>query len=100
MTFLPSNTTRLAGKHLYFEVCRGMDKSFGFNQFSRPETILQLTKCGNHRRSRSKRPVAANVGPDSLGRIPDYQVKILEGEEGMRIFANTDKQENKIGAAG
>jgi alpha-L-fucosidase len=65
---------------LYFEVCRGMDKSFGFNQFSRPQDYITADEVRAIIAEvvPKKGRLLLNVGPDSLGRIPDYQVKILE----------------------
>jgi alpha-L-fucosidase len=65
---------------IYFEVCRGMDKSFGFNQFSRPQDYITADEVRAIIAEvvPKKGRLLLNVGPDSLGRIPDYQVKILE----------------------
>ncbi len=64
---------------LYFEVCRGMDKSFGYNRFSRPQDYITAAEVRNILAEvvPKKGRLLLNVGPDSNGVIPAYQEKIL-----------------------
>ncbi len=65
---------------LYFEVCRGMDKSFGYNRFSRPQDYITAKEVRDIIAEvvPKKGRLLLNAGPDSYGKIPDYQVKILK----------------------
>ncbi|GAF38975.1 alpha-L-fucosidase [Agrilactobacillus composti DSM 18527 = JCM 14202] len=67
-------------KQTYFEICRGMDKSFGYNQFSRPEDYI--TPAEVHQIIAQAVPqngrLLLNVGPDQNGTIPAYQLQILK----------------------
>lgn len=67
------------GEDVWFEVCRGMDKSFAYNRFSRPEDyitadeVLSIIKELHPKKGR----LLLNVGPDENGAIPEYQKAIL-----------------------
>lgn len=65
---------------IYFEVCRGMDKSFGFNQFSREQDFITSKEVRDiiNEVFPKKGRLLLNVGPDSYGKIPSHQVKVLE----------------------
>lgn len=73
-------TTDWQETDIWFEVCRGMDKSFGYNQNSRkedfitPEEVLRMIAEVYPKKGR----LLLNVGPDSYGRIPEYQEEVLE----------------------
>jgi alpha-L-fucosidase len=65
----------------YFEMCRGMDKSFAYNRNSRPEDYVTAGEVRSiiadiHGK---KGRLLLNVGPDQYGSIPGYQKNILEG---------------------
>ena len=65
---------------IWFEVCRGMDKSFGFNQYSRPQDYItpeEVIKIINDIYPKKGR-LLLNAGPDKYGVIPEYQVEILK----------------------
>ncbi|MCH4170195.1 MAG: alpha-L-fucosidase [Lactobacillus sp.] len=67
-------------KQTYFEICRGMDKSFGYNQFSRPEdyiTAAEVQQIIAQAVPQNGR-LLLNVGPDQNGTIPPYQLQILK----------------------
>lgn len=69
---------------LLFEMCRGMDKSFGYNQFSRDEDYITAEEV---RRIVSeivpkKGRLLLNVGPDSYGKIPPRQEAVVRELEG------------------
>lgn len=69
---------------IWFEMCRGMDKSFGFNQFSRPEDYIKTSEVRDIIADiyPKKGRLLLNVGPDSYGVIPSYQENILKELEG------------------
>ena len=79
-TTIALNTTDWQETDIWFEVCRGMDKSFGYNQNSRkedfitPEEVLRMIAEVYPKKGR----LLLNVGPDSYGRIPEYQEEVLE----------------------
>lgn len=63
----------------YFETTRGIDKSFGYNQFSRVEdemTPSDVTRLIDQVRPHRGR-VLLNVGPKQDGRLPSYQAALL-----------------------
>src|SRR5690606_26576913 len=56
-------------KDIWFEMCRGMDKSFAYNQFSRPQdyvTVGELQQIMSDIVPKKGR-LLLNVGPDSYG---------------------------------
>jgi len=63
----------------WFEMCRGMDKSFAYNKFSRPEDYITTGEVrGLIEELRPKKGrLLLNVGPDENGAIPEYQKAIL-----------------------
>ena len=69
---------------LYFEMCRGMDKSFGYNQFSRPQDLITADEVKRivAEIAPKKGRLLLNVGPDSYGAIPAPQQQILKELEG------------------
>lgn len=72
--------TKWEQKDIWFEVCRGMDKSFGFNQFSREQdyiTAEEVKKIISEVFPKKGR-LLLNAGPDSYGVIPKYQAEILK----------------------
>ncbi|MGI5899816.1 MAG: alpha-L-fucosidase [Christensenellales bacterium] len=73
-------TAQWEENELYFEVCRGMDKSFGFNRESRLKDYItaQEVRAILAEIVPKKGRLLLNVGPDSMGAIPDYQVQILK----------------------
>ncbi|MFV0527899.1 MAG: alpha-L-fucosidase [Lachnospiraceae bacterium] len=80
-------TTDWRETDIWFEMCRGMDKSFGFNQLSRPQdyiTTQQILDIIAEIYPKKGR-LLLNVGPDSYGTIPEYQIKILEELEVHRV---------------
>lgn len=64
---------------VWFEMCRGMDKSFGYNKYSRPQDYITADEV--RRLIAELRPkkgrLLLNVGPDENGAIPPYQKAIL-----------------------
>jgi alpha-L-fucosidase len=78
---------------IWFEMCRGMDKSFAYNQFSRAEDYITVEEIQGILENiiPKKGRLLLNVGPDSYGRIPDFQVNILE-ELGARLHDNQSKE--------
>lgn len=72
-------TTERSGSTDYFEVTRGMDKSFGYNQFSQPKDYLSATEI--QRLIADLRPqkgrLLLNVGPKADGSLPQYQADVL-----------------------
>lgn len=65
---------------IWFEMCRGMDKSFGYNKNSRPQDYITAAEV---RRIISvltpkKGRLLLNVGPDENGAIPSYQERIFQ----------------------
>ena len=79
-------TTEWNHSDIWFETCRGMDKSFAYNQFSRPQDYITAAEVRDIVREvfPKKGRLLLNAGPDSYGVIPDYQVKILEELEAMQ----------------
>jgi len=67
------------GGDVWFEVCRGMDKSFAYNKFSRPEDYISADEVRKLIREQhpQKGRLLLNVGPDENGAIPEYQKAIL-----------------------
>lgn len=65
---------------LMFEMCRGMDKSFGYNKFSRPEDYITADQVRNIVAEivPKKGRLLLNMGPDSYGNIPEFQKNILK----------------------
>ena len=64
----------------YFEMTRGMDKSFGYNRLSRPEDYItadDIKQLIAELRSKRGR-LLLNVGPDMNGQIPSAQLSILQ----------------------
>jgi alpha-L-fucosidase len=65
---------------IWFEMCRGMDKSFAYNKYSRKEDhitadeVRQLIAELYPKKGR----LLLNVGPDRNGDIPIYQKAVLE----------------------
>ncbi|QFR22748.1 hypothetical protein D1010_04440 [Schleiferilactobacillus harbinensis] len=64
----------------YFETTRGMDKSFGYNQYSRPQDYITADEVrGIVAKVRpQKGRLLLNVGPEKDGTIPPYQEQILK----------------------
>ncbi|ERL66064.1 alpha-L-fucosidase [Schleiferilactobacillus shenzhenensis] len=64
----------------YFETTRGMDKSFGYNQFSRPQDYITADEVRDIVRlvKPQKGRLLLNVGPEKDGTIPPYQEQILK----------------------
>lgn len=61
-------------------MCRGMDKSFGYNRNSIPSDYLtaqEVINTINDLKSRKGR-LLLNVGPDEMGKLPECQKTILE----------------------
>lgn len=73
-------TTTWQESDIWFEVCRGMDKSFGYNQFSREKDFITSAEVLRMIAEiyPKKGRLLLNVGPDSYGNIPPHQVKVLE----------------------
>lgn len=69
---------------IWFEMCRGMDKSFGYNQFSRTQDYITASQVRDivEEIFPKKGRLLLNIGPDSYGRIPQYQEDILKELEG------------------
>lgn len=65
---------------LWFEMCRGMDKSFGYNRMSRPQDYITAQQVRDiiGEIAPKKGRLLLNVGPDSYGVIPAHQVSVLE----------------------
>ncbi|KRL13305.1 alpha-L-fucosidase [Schleiferilactobacillus perolens DSM 12744] len=63
----------------YFETTRGMDKSFGYNQYSRPQDYITADEVRQivAKVRPQKGRLLLNVGPEKDGSIPPYQEKIL-----------------------
>lgn len=64
---------------IWFEMCRGMDKSFAYNKYSQPENFITAQEIKNiiadiHPK---KGRLLLNVGPDEKGVIPEYQQQVL-----------------------
>lgn len=64
---------------VWFEMCRGMDKSFAYNKFSNPQDFITAQEVKDiiadiHPK---KGRLLLNVGPDENGVIPEYQRQIL-----------------------
>lgn len=64
----------------YVEMCRGMDKSFAYNRFSRQEDFITADEVRETIAllKPKKGRLLLNVGPDSQGNIPPHQMKVLE----------------------
>ncbi len=77
-------TSKWKDNGLYFEMCRGMDKSFGYNQYSRPEDYItpEEVKAIVAEIYPKKGRLLLNFGPDSYGTIPPFQEQILKELEG------------------
>lgn len=74
------------GEDVWFEVCRGMDKSFAYNRYSRPEDYIsaeEVMKIIEAVRP-DKGRLLLNVGPDENGTIPEYQKAVLTQLAGYR----------------
>lgn len=65
---------------VWFEMCRGMDKSFGYNKFSSEKDHLSASEIRQliGELVPKKGRLLLNVGPDGNGRIPPYQRRVLE----------------------
>ena len=64
---------------VWFEMCRGMDKSFGYNKYSNPKDFItaeEVRKTIDEIYPKKGR-LLLNVGPDENGNIPEYQRKVL-----------------------
>ncbi len=79
-------TSNWTESQIYFEVCRGMDKSFGYNKYSSKKdyiSIEEIEKIISDIYPKKGR-LLLNVGPDMNGNIPDYQENILKDLEKIR----------------
>ena len=77
-------TDQWTGSGVWFESCRGMDKSFAYNKFSRAEDYITVEEVHRlirnmHTQRSKKGRLLLNVGPDENGVIPEYQQVILTG---------------------
>lgn len=64
----------------YFETTRGMDKSFGYNQYSRRQDYITADEVRDivAKVRPQKGRLLLNVGPEKDGTIPPYQEQILK----------------------
>lgn len=73
-------TTEWKDTHIPVEMCRGMDKSFGYNQYSSPKDYITTAEVVNIISDLVPKNgrLLLNVGPKKDGSIPAYQQGILE----------------------
>lgn len=73
-------TTKWSRDDVWFEVCRGMDKSFGYNRFSNPQDHITADEVRQMvaELQPKKGRLLLNVGPDENGMIPEYQKAVLD----------------------
>ncbi len=71
--------TTWTGATDYYEITRGMDYSFGYNQAAQPENFVTAQQVRNMvDAARPKRGrLLLNVGPKADGSLPDPQMKVL-----------------------
>lgn len=64
---------------IWFEMCRGMDKSFAYNKYSKPSDFINSYEIKDIIDDiyPKKGRLLLNVGPDENGVIPEYQQQVL-----------------------
>ncbi|MDR3344394.1 MAG: alpha-L-fucosidase [Oscillospiraceae bacterium] len=64
-----------------FELCRGIDLSFGYNKHSRAENFMspEEVRALIERLAANNGRLLLNVGPDMHGNIPEPQARVLRG---------------------
>ena len=62
-----------------FELCRGIDHSFGYNKNSRPENFITVDEVRSlmAKLTANNGRLLLNVGPDMDGSIPEEQARVL-----------------------